>query len=129
MAVTTCDTLIIRRLALKTAIGIYGYEKKIKQTVVLDLELDYDSSSAAVSDDLKDAWDYSALVEDLRVLLDTLQCNLIEALADRICSHILSTYPCKRVRLTLVKPHALAGSAEVGLVVERLGSDHTAWSM
>jgi 7,8-dihydroneopterin aldolase/epimerase/oxygenase len=124
MAVTTSDTLIIRKLALKTAIGVYAYEKKIKQTVILDLELDYDSSTAAASDDIKDAWDYSALVEDLRVLLDSLQCNLIEALADRICSHILSTYPCNHVRLILVKPHALAGSAEVGLVVEHWGKEH-----
>lgn len=126
MAVNSSDTLIIRKLALKTAIGIYAYEKKIKQTVVLDLELDYDSRTAAASDALKDAWDYSALVEDLRKLLGTLQCNLIESLADRICSHILSAYPCNHVRLTLVKPHALAGSTEVGLVVERWGSEHTA---
>jgi dihydroneopterin aldolase len=119
MAVTTSDTLIIRKLALKTAIGVYAYEKKIKQTVILDLELDYDSRPAAANDDLKDALDYSALVEDLRVLLDSLQCNLIEALADKICSHILNGYPCKRICLTLIKPHALAGSTEVGLVVER----------
>ncbi len=119
MAVTTNDTLIIRKLALKTAIGVYAYEKKIKQTVILDLELEYDSRPAAANDDLKDAWDYSALVEDLRILLDTLQCNLIESLADKICSHILKSYPCKHIRLTLVKPHALAGSTEVGLVVER----------
>lgn len=111
--------LIIRKLALKTAIGVYSYEKKIKQTVVLDLELDYDSRVAAVSDDLKDAWDYSALVEDLRSLLDSLHCNLIESLADKICQHILNTYPCNQVRLTLVKPHALAGSTEVGLTIER----------
>ncbi|MCD6045103.1 MAG: dihydroneopterin aldolase [Gammaproteobacteria bacterium] len=119
MAVVRRDILIIRKLALKTAIGIYPYEKKIKQTVLLDLELDYDSRQAGASDDLKDAWDYSALVEDLRVLLGTLQCNLIESLADKICSHILKTYSCNHVRLTLVKPHALAGSTEVGLTVER----------
>jgi dihydroneopterin aldolase len=119
MAVTTGDILIIRKLALKTAIGVYAYEKKIKQTVILDLELEYDSRPAAISDDLKDAWDYSALVEDLKTLLDTLHCNLIESLADKICSHILKSYPCKRIHLTLVKPHALAGSTEVGLVVER----------
>ncbi len=119
MAVNSNDALIIRKLALKTAIGVYPYEKKVKQTVLLDLELDYDSRAACLSDDLKDAWDYSALVEDLRSWLDTLHCNLIEALADKICTHILSGYPCKRVRLTLVKPHALAGSVEVGLVLER----------
>lgn len=119
MAVTVSDVLVIRKLALKTAIGVYPYEKKIKQTVLLDLELDYDSRAAAVSDDLKDAWDYSALVEDLRALLDSLHCNLIESLAAKICSHILNAYPCKHVRLTLVKPHALAGSVEVGLTVER----------
>ena len=119
MAVTTSDTLIIRKLALKTAIGVYAYEKKIKQTVILDLELEYNSRPSAANDDLKDAWDYSALVQDLSVLLDTLQCNLIETLADKICNYILNTYPCKHVRLTLIKPHALAGSTEVGLVVER----------
>ena len=119
MAVKTSDTLIIRKLALKTAIGVYAYEKKIKQTVILDLELDYDIRPAAANDNLKNAWDYSALVEDLRILLDSLQCNLIESLADKICSHILKSYPCKHIRLTLIKPHALAGNTEVGLVVER----------
>lgn len=119
MALSMSDVLIIRQLALKTTIGVYAYEKKVKQTVILDLELDYDSRAAALSNDLKDAWDYSALVEDLRVLLDSLHCNLIEALADKICQHILSTYPCNHVRLTLIKPHALAGSAEIGLTVER----------
>jgi dihydroneopterin aldolase len=119
MAVNSSDVLIIRKLALKTAIGVYPYEKKIKQTVLLDLELDYDSRAAASSDDLKDAWDYSALVEDLRTLLGPLHCNLIESLADKICQHILSAYPCNHIRLTLVKPHALAGSTEVGLTIER----------
>jgi 7,8-dihydroneopterin aldolase/epimerase/oxygenase len=99
---------------------VYAYEKKIKQTVILDIELDYDSRAAAASDNLKDAWDYSALVEDLRILLESLHCHLIEALADKICQHILNAYSCNHVRLTLVKPHALAGSAEVGLTIERL---------
>lgn len=117
------DVLIIRHLALKTTIGVYPYEKKIKQTVRLDLELDYDSHKAALSDALKDAWDYSALIEDLRSLLDSLHCQLIESLADKICSHILTKYPCKQVRLTLVKPHALLGSTEVGLVLERRRGD------
>ncbi|MBY0377651.1 MAG: dihydroneopterin aldolase [Gammaproteobacteria bacterium] len=120
MAIKASDTLLIRQLALKTQIGVYSYEKKIKQTVILNLELEYDSHKAALSDDLKDAWDYSALVEDLRLLLNSLHCHLIESLADRICHHILNHYPCARVRLTLIKPHAIAGSAEVGLVVERV---------
>lgn len=122
MVVKTNDTLLIRQLALKTHIGVYSYEKKIKQTVILNLELDYDSHKAALSDDLKDAWDYSALVGDLTSLLESLHCNLIESLANRICSHILNHYPCERVHLTLIKPHAIAGSTEVGLVVERFAS-------
>lgn len=111
--------LSIRQLALKTLLGTYSYEKKIKQTVVLDLELSYDSRAAAKSDDLKDTVDYSVLVEDLKTLLDSLHCHLIEFLADQICHHILSYYPFTQVRLTLIKPHALAGSAQVGVTIER----------
>lgn len=120
MVVKKNDTLLIRHLAIKTLIGVYPHEKTIKQTVILDLELDYDSHTAAQSGDLKDAWDYSVLIEDLQSWLGSLQCNLIESLADRICNHILSRYPCNRVRLTLIKPEAIAGSTEVGLVVERV---------
>lgn len=119
MVVAEQAILSIRQLALKTLLGVYPYEKKIKQTVILDLELAYDNRVAAQSDDLSDALDYSALAEDLKTLLDSLQCHLIESLSDQICRHILSHYPCSRVRLTLTKPHALAGSAAVGLTVER----------
>ena len=119
MALKNGDILLVRHLTLKTLIGVYPYEKKIKQTVRVDLELEYDSSAAATSDDLKKAWDYSVLIEDLKIMVESLQCNLIESLAQHICDHILKHYLCKQVRLTLIKPHALAGDTEVGLVVER----------
>ena len=119
MALKNRDILVIRHLALKTLIGVYPHEKKIKQTVCVDLELEYDSSAASASDDLKKAWDYSVLIKDLKTMVESLQCNLIESLAQHICDHILKHYPCQHVRLTLIKPHALGGGTEVGLIVAR----------
>ena len=115
----TDDILFIRQLPLKTIIGVYPYERKIKQTVILDLELAYDSKVAAKSNDLKDAWNYASLVEELTTLLESLQCHLIEALEEEISTHVFSYYPCQWLRLTLIKQNAFAGSTQVGLTITR----------
>ncbi len=119
MAVEAKDTLFIQQLALKTYIGVYAHEKKIKQTVILDLSLDYDSQIAGQSDCLGDALDYAALVNSLRVFLADLHCHLLEHLAEKICQHIFATFPCSKINLSLSKPQALGNGARVGLKVER----------
>jgi len=105
-------------LTIDTVIGIRSWERRVRQRLLLDLELDVDIGPAARSDRIEDALDYSALAARVRALAAKADARLIEALAERLAAAILAEYPTPRVRLVLTKPGAVAG-ASVRLEIER----------
>ena len=46
------DIVYIRDLRIETIIGIYDWEREVKQTVSLDLEMAHDIRRAAETDDI-----------------------------------------------------------------------------
>jgi len=113
------DRVFIENLTVETVIGIFDWEREIKQAVSLDLEMDFDIRAAAASDSIADALDYKAVSKRLIGFIERSQFQLVEALAERCAAIVLEEFPVARLRLKLSKPGAVRGSSAVGVIIER----------
>lgn len=117
------DIVYIRDLRVETVIGIFVWEREIRQTVSLDLEMASDIRPAAKSDDIKDALDYKAISKRLIQFIESSDYQLIEALAEAIAAIVQTEFAVSWLRLRVSKPGALRGAQDVGLIIERGSRD------
>ena len=113
------DTIFIRELAVETVIGIYDWEREIKQTVYFDLEMSCDIARAAASDSVDDTLNYKAVSQALIALVEKSEFQLVETLAERVAQMILNDFEVSWLRLTLNKRGALSAAKDVGVQIER----------
>ena len=113
------DIVFIRDLRIETVIGIYDWERKIKQTVVLDLDMGWDIRPAAASESIEDALDYKSVSKRLQSFVEESEFQLVETLAERICEIVREEFNVPWVRLTLNKIGAVSAARDVGVIVER----------
>ncbi len=113
------DIVFIHDLRIETVIGIYDWERKIRQTVSLDVEMATDIGKSARSDDIADTLSYKTVAKRLIEFVEASDYELVEALAENICRIILDEFEVPWVKLTLHKPGAVSGSKSVGVRIER----------
>ena len=113
------DIVYIRGLEVKTVIGIYDWEKEIKQKITIDLEMASDIKKAASTDEIADALDYKSVSKRLISFVEESEIQLIETLAERIAEIVLSEFGVSWLKLSLGKPGAITGSRDVGVIIER----------
>jgi dihydroneopterin aldolase len=113
------DRIFLRGLAVDCIIGFVDWERRVKQTVVIDLEMSIDCRRAAIRDDVADTLNYKTVAKRLSAFVAASSFNLVETLAERIAALILEEFGVAWVRITLSKPGAIRGSRDVGVVVER----------
>ena len=113
------DIVFIHDLKIETVIGIYDWERKIRQAISIDLEMATDISKAAKSDNIDDALSYKTVAKRLIDFVEASEFELVEALAEKICSIVLEEFSVPWVKLTLHKPGAVRGSKSVGVIIER----------
>ena len=113
------DIVFIKELQIETVIGIYDWERKIRQTVSLDIEMATDIRAAAKSDDIDDTLSYKSVAKRLIDFVEQSEFELVEALAEEICRIVRDEFGVLWLRLTLHKPGAVRGSKSVGVIIER----------
>lgn len=113
------DTVFISDLRIQTTIGIYGWERRVRQTISLDLEMGADIRAAAATDAIEDTLDYKAVAKRLIAFIEASEFQLVETLAERIADIVLGEFGVPWLRLTVHKPGAVRGSRDVGVVIER----------
>ena len=113
------DIIFLHDLRIETTIGIYEWERRIRQTVTLDIEMATDAAHAAASDGIDDALDYKAIVKRIIEFVSNSQFQLVETLADRVAALVREEFSVPWVRLRLNKKYAIRGATDVGVVVER----------
>lgn len=113
------DVVFLRGLRIETVIGIYDWEKAIKQPVVLDLEMSSDVARAAASDHIDDAVNYKAVSKRLKQFVSESRFELVETLAERCAGIIRDEFGVGWVRLSLNKVGAVSDAVDVGVVIER----------
>jgi len=116
---TSRDIVFIRELQIKTIIGIYDWERKIQQTVSIDIEMATDIAQAAESDDIKDTLNYKAVGKRIIQFVEDSEYQLVETMAEKVAQIVLTEFDVDWLRLRVSKPGALRGAKHVGLVIER----------
>src|ERR1700685_2493179 len=113
------DIVFIEDLRIETVIGIYDWERKIRQTVAIDLEMAFDNRKPAASDRIEDTLDYKAVAKRLIGFVESSHFELVETLAERCAEIVRQEFRVGWLRLKLSKPGAVTGSRAVGVVIER----------
>ena len=113
------DIVYIRDLRIDTIIGIYDWEREVRQTISIDLEMAADIRRAAATDDIQYALNYKAVAKRLIAFVEGSKPLLVERLAEEIASIVLIEFDVPWLRLRLSKPGALRGAQDVGIVIER----------
>lgn len=113
------DIVYLRDLRIETVIGIYAWERQIKQTIVLDIEMGTDIRMAAASDAIENTLNYKAVAKRLIDFVGHSEFQLVETLAERITQIILTEFNVPWVRLQLNKKGAVRGARDVGIIIER----------
>jgi len=113
------DMVFIRELKLDAFIGIYKYEKAVRQTIELDLEIGLPGDAVFTTHKVRDTVDYAKVVERIRALLADEHFGLVEVLADRVAKLLLDEFHTPRVRVAVTKLGVLREARRVGAVVER----------
>lgn len=117
------DTIFLQELRVDTVIGIYDWERRIRQTVVIDLEMGADIAAAAATDSIDDTLDYKAVAKRVIAFVEQSDYGLVETLAEKITEIIREEFAVPWVRLTLNKAGAVRGSKGVGVIIERGSRD------
>ncbi|HZT01552.1 MAG TPA: dihydroneopterin aldolase [Steroidobacteraceae bacterium] len=125
-AIQATDRIFLRGLTAECIIGFIDWERRVKQTVVLDLELPVDCGRAALSDDVADTVDYKRVAKRTLAYIEASEFKLVETLAHRLALLLLEEFGIEWVRISLNKPGAIRNSRDVGVVIERTRADLTA---
>ena len=113
------DIVFINDLRIETIIGIYDWERKVKQTISLDLEMGTDIRKSAATDAIEDTLNYKAVAKRLIAFVGDSDYLLVETLAEKIAEIVLSEFTVPWLQLTVHKPGAVRGSRDVGVIIER----------
>jgi dihydroneopterin aldolase len=113
------DIVFINDLRIETIIGIYDWERKVKQTISLDLQMGADIRRAAATDAIDDTLNYKAVAKRLIAFVGASEYQLVETLAEKIAEIVLSEFAVPWLKLTVHKPGAVRGSRDVGVIIER----------
>lgn len=115
------DRVFVEGLAVSTVIGAYDWERAVRQTVVLDLEMAWDIRAAAAEDALDRTLDYAAVSRYAEQFVQQGQFRLLETLAERLAEALRAEFGIAWLRLRVAKPGAVARAKSVGVLIERGG--------
>jgi dihydroneopterin aldolase len=118
------DTIFLSGLTTECIIGIWDWERRVKQKVVIDLEMAADIRRAASSDAIEDTLDYKRVSKRLLSFVAESQFQLVETLTERIAQIIVTEFKVPWVRVRLNKQGAIRGSRDVGILIERRSEDY-----
>jgi len=121
------DKIFIHALKTETIVGIFDWERQVKQTVVMDIEFSADIAKAARSDSIDDTLNYKGVAKRVLAYVEESSFHLVETLAEHVAMLILEEFGVSWVSITLSKPGAIRSSRDVGVKLERTRSDLETW--
>ncbi|WP_018692740.1 dihydroneopterin aldolase [Algicola sagamiensis] len=113
------DRVFIQQLEVDTVIGVYEWEKEIRQQLLFDINMAWDNACPAAQDDIHLALDYAAVSERVTTFAKTHTFELIETMAEKVAALILHEFSVHEVTITLRKPGAVHNAASVGVQICR----------
>lgn len=113
------DRIFLSELKVDTVIGIWEWERKIRQTVIIDLEMSADIAKAAATDSVEDTLNYKSVAKRIQEFVTDSSFQLVETMAERIAAIIRDEFDVQWVKVRVNKPGAIRGSKDVGVIIER----------
>jgi dihydroneopterin aldolase len=113
------DIIFLHNLKVDAVIGIWDWERKIRQSVEIDLDMAADIRKAAESDDVADTLNYKLVAKRLQSFVAESEFQLVETLAERIAAIVTGEFGVPWVRVRVNKPGAIRGARDVGVIIER----------
>ncbi len=113
------DIVFLQQLQLEAVIGVYDWEREIRQPLTMDLELAANVKAAASTDRIQDALDYHAIAKRITSYVAGSEFQLVETLAEQCAALLMQEFGVTWLRLTLHKPDAIKQAASVGVIIER----------
>ena len=113
------DIIYIRNLRVQAIIGIFGWERKVRQEVSIDLEISFDCKRAAKTDAIESTIDYKAITKGIIAYVESSSFQLQESLAEGIASLVKEKYGVESLKLRVSKPGALRHADDVGVIIHR----------
>ena len=120
------DRIFLRGLTAECIIGFIDWERRVRQTVVVDLEIPVDCRNAAITDEVADTVDYKKVAKRILAFIEASEFKLVETLAQRLAVTLLEEFGLEWVRLSINKPGAIRNSRDVGVSIERSRADSSA---
>ena len=117
------DTIFLRGLAVECTIGFIDWERRVKQMIMIDLELPVDCRNAAIRDEVEDTLDYKKVAKRVIAFVEASEFKLVETLAHRLALLVIEEFGIQWIRLSVNKPGAIRGSRDVGVTIERTRAD------
>src|SRR5580658_1119897 len=112
------DRIFLHGLTAECIIGFIDWERRVRQTVVVDLEIPVDCRHAAVTDEVADTVDYKKVAKRILAFIETSEFKLVETLAQRLALTVLEEFGLEWIRLSINKPGAIRNSRDVGVAIE-----------
>ena len=113
------DRIFLSEMKIETTVGIWEWEKRIKQQVIIDIEMSADIKKAAATDQIEDTLNYKAVAKSVRKLVEESSFQLVETMAEKISELVIGEHNVSWVRVKVNKPGAIRGSKGVGIIIER----------
>ena len=113
------DIIFLHKLKVDAVIGIWEWERKIRQTVAIDLEMSADIRKAAASDEVEDTLNYKSVAKRVQAFVGESSFQLVETLAEKIAAVVLDEFDVDWVRVRVNKPGAIRGAKGAGVLIER----------
>lgn len=123
------DKIFLSSLSIECVVGIWEWERRVKQTVIIDLEMAADIRRAASTDRIEDTIDYKKVTKRLLAFVGDSQFHLVETLTERIAELIVTEFGVTWVKVRLNKRGAIRGARDVGIEIERRTEDYLASSV
>lgn len=113
------DKVLIRELRIEAIIGIFPWEREVRQTLLIDMDIGADLQQAALSGDLDKTINYAAVCERVTALAEEGKYELIESLAEQIAKVVLTEFAAETIKVTAFKLDVMTQVAKVGVSIER----------
>ena len=118
------DKIFLSQLSIECIVGIWDWERRVKQTVVIDVEMAADIRRAAATDSIEDTIDYKRVSKRLLAFVGESQYQLVETLTEQIARVIVTEFGVTWVKVRLNKRGAIRGARDVGIEIERRAEDY-----
>jgi 7,8-dihydroneopterin aldolase/epimerase/oxygenase len=121
------DKIFIHALKTEAIIGIFDWERQVRQTVIVDIEIGADIRRAALTDSIDDTLSYKRVAKRVLAFVEGSQFHLVETLAEHLAMLVLEEFGVAWVGIILSKPGAVRNSRDVGVALERDRKSLESW--